>query len=102
MPSGCIYVGRPMLYGNPFPIDVYGAEKAVDLYDRWLNGPMSMDELSKLSRCDRWGGEVDVPLMAVRRWLLDALPALRGHDLCCWCALDRPCHADVLLKLANA
>jgi hypothetical protein len=27
---------------------------------------------------------------------------LRGQDLACWCALDQPCHADVLLELANA
>ena len=27
--------------------------------------------------------------------------ALRGRDLACWCALDAPCHADVLLKIAN-
>ncbi len=27
---------------------------------------------------------------------------LRGRDLVCWCPLDQPCHADVLLKLANA
>ncbi len=26
---------------------------------------------------------------------------LRGRDLCCWCPLDQPCHADVLLELAN-
>ncbi|MGH6882856.1 MAG: DUF4326 domain-containing protein [Hypericibacter sp.] len=26
---------------------------------------------------------------------------LRGHDLCCYCPLDQPCHADVLLELAN-
>lgn len=26
---------------------------------------------------------------------------LRGKNLACWCALDRPCHADVLLKIAN-
>jgi hypothetical protein len=26
---------------------------------------------------------------------------LRGHDLACWCPLDQPCHADVLLELAN-
>lgn len=36
------------------------------------------------------------------------LAQLRGHDLCCWCPLvDKdgnrvPCHADVLLELANA
>lgn len=26
---------------------------------------------------------------------------LTGHDLGCYCPLDRPCHADVLLELAN-
>lgn len=27
---------------------------------------------------------------------------LTGHDLACWCALDgKPCHADVLIHLAN-
>ena len=29
------------------------------------------------------------------------LAPLRGHDLACWCPLDQPCHADVLLELAN-
>jgi hypothetical protein len=29
------------------------------------------------------------------------LSPLRGHDLACWCPLDQPCHADVLLELAN-
>jgi len=31
---------------------------------------------------------------------LDLSP-LRGKNLACWCRLDAPCHADVLLKLAN-
>ena len=26
---------------------------------------------------------------------------LAGRDLACWCPLDQPCHADVLLALAN-
>lgn len=26
---------------------------------------------------------------------------LAGKDLACWCPLDQPCHADVLLELAN-
>ncbi|MBO0882015.1 MAG: DUF4326 domain-containing protein, partial [Mycobacterium sp.] len=26
---------------------------------------------------------------------------LRGHDLACWCPLEQPCHADVLLAIAN-
>lgn len=27
---------------------------------------------------------------------------LRGKDLACWCPLDQPCHADVLLRIANS
>jgi len=30
------------------------------------------------------------------------LAPLRGKNLACWCALDQPCHADVLLEIANA
>jgi hypothetical protein len=30
----------------------------------------------------------------------DLLP-LRGKNLACWCKLGEPCHADVLLELAN-
>ena len=26
---------------------------------------------------------------------------LRGANLACWCPLDQPCHADVLLEKAN-
>ena len=26
---------------------------------------------------------------------------LRGKNLACWCRLGEPCHADVLLRLAN-
>ena len=29
------------------------------------------------------------------------LSELRGRDLVCWCPLDQPCHADVLLEVAN-
>lgn len=29
------------------------------------------------------------------------LAELRGKNLACFCALDQPCHADVLLELAN-
>ena len=33
--------------------------------------------------------------------LMAALPELRGKNLACFCAIDQPCHADVLLELAN-
>ncbi len=31
----------------------------------------------------------------------DIRKELGGCNLCCWCALDLPCHADILLKRAN-
>jgi len=37
-----------------------------------------------------------------RAKVLAGLASLRGKNLACWCALDEPCHADVLLELANA
>ena len=38
--------------------------------------------------------------VAERRRRLDLAP-LSGKNLACWCAPDHPCHADVLLELAN-
>ncbi|MFZ5773087.1 MAG: DUF4326 domain-containing protein, partial [Thermodesulfobacteriota bacterium] len=29
------------------------------------------------------------------------LDDLRGKDLACWCKDGEPCHADVLLEMAN-
>lgn len=31
----------------------------------------------------------------------DIIKALRGRNLACWCKPGEPCHADVLLELAN-
>lgn len=103
MPEGTVYVGRPTVFGNPFPVDVYGRADAVDLFRRWLTGQISPLELSQCSRCDRWSGGQDetVTLGIVRGWIMYEIPRLRGRDLVCWCPLDAPCHADVLLELAN-
>ena len=32
----------------------------------------------------------------------DVRRELAGRDLACWCPVDQPCHADVLLEVANA
>ena len=29
------------------------------------------------------------------------LDELRGKDLACWCKIGEPCHADILIELAN-
>jgi len=87
MPSGAVYVGRPGRFGNPYVAlvtltDAVPAAESVagfeDLWRRWLADPAPCYD-------------------HMRR----ALRGLAGKDLVCWCPLDQPCHADVLLRLAN-
>ena len=82
MPANAIYVGRPTVWGNPYVVgselmngETLNAEKAVALYEQHL-----ADNFSER----------------------DIRHCLRDKDLACWCALDQPCHADVLLRIANS
>lgn len=75
MPEGAVYVGRPTKWGNSADWKRFGRKAAVELYRESLN---------------KWIVPFDL-----------ALGELRGKDLACWCPLDQPCHADVLLELAN-
>jgi hypothetical protein len=82
-PPGAITVARPTIYGNPFPVIDGDPTAVVARYRGWLT--------NKLANPD------------VLPWRPNQadIDALRGHDLACWCPLDQPCHADVLLELAN-
>jgi hypothetical protein len=65
----------------------------------------------KVDRSTKWGNPwfVTHEISAVQAvtWFrnehVGSLPVaeLRGKNLACWCPLDKPCHADVLLELAN-
>jgi len=88
MPEGAVYVGRPTKWGNPFSVGSFGF--------RLPNGG------AVFYRGD--GAPRAAVVELYRRWVVPKLPdltPLRGHDLACWCPLDQPCHADVLLELAN-
>lgn len=98
IPAGAIYVGRPTRWGNPFIVgrDVerlahyYDFRKNVDLWTDWpVADAATAVEAYRAMRC-------------TGTFLDDIKGELRGHDLACWCRLDQPCHADVLLELANA
>ena len=94
MPEGAVYVGRPTIYGNPFP--------NAGQFRRWLTSNDNGD----------LGNEIR------RAAVLSGISMLRGKDLACWCSLCpdhreglrlgmkcifcTPCHADVLLEIANA
>lgn len=85
MPAGTIYVGRPTKWGNPFVIsEERDARDAVLAFHSWL----TVD-----------GVTAGIP--DEKKKILESLEELRGKDLACWCPIGQPCHADVLLKLAN-
>jgi hypothetical protein len=123
-----VYVGRPGPYGNPFALDCWGAvalgfrgdvagrrAASAALHRWWLTGqwtpaPASPSAGGEIEYSD---GTVDAIEMICRRFAAAVaegyvipevrpdLAPLRGRDLACWCPLDQPCHADVLLELAN-
>jgi hypothetical protein len=70
-PPNASVVSRPTRWGNPFPVIDGDRASAVEQYRAWL-------PTSGLNPIE-----------------------LRGRDLACWCPLDQPCHADVLLWEAN-
>jgi hypothetical protein len=97
MPEGAIYVGRPGKWGNPYTLDRISMHEYVVLYRG--------DEIA-----ESWGGlghAAQFSVAAFRSAMTSpevrhlAQDELAGHDLACWCPLGQPCHADVLLELAN-
>jgi len=91
MPEGAVYVGRPTQWGNPFKVNNamcgrLSREQAVESYRRLI--AVNQNGLV------HWNRVRFTPQQIERE--------LRGKDLACWCPLDQPCHADVLLELANA
>ena len=107
-PDNTIVVSRPGKFGNPFTIAqaiesgyVSNQEEArrfvVRCFDDWLHD-------GRVSGRNWWQGpESDKRRAEIMR----QLSTLRGKNLACWCPLvDKngapvPCHADVLLELAN-
>lgn len=95
-----VNVARPGRFGNPFTAagcrdagwrgdDHAIAERCVEAFRVWIDGPHWRAN---------WAGEESEHARAA---MLASLPALRGKNLACWCAEGAPCHADVLLELAN-
>jgi len=82
MPANAVYVGRPTKWGNPFTV-----KSALEC---------SFAETVEQARrvCVEFFQD-EAPVSA------PSLEELRGKDLVCWCPLDAPCHAGVLLEWAN-
>lgn len=97
MPENTVYVGRGSKWGNPLkPVngDVLGCVKS---FRRALTERPNLYRHMVLKITNGMNGR-GVAFFAEMK---EQLPELRGKNLACWCPLDQPCHADVLLELAN-
>ena len=91
MPPNTIYVGRPTIWGND-----------VKIGDR--PGCGNMRNCNCESRCVGMTAEECVRFYRdtnAKMLTRAQLEPLRGKNLACWCPIGQPCHADVLLELAN-
>lgn len=79
MPEGAVYVGRPTKWGNPFHIG------------RGISATICVAQYRAKLAGDIWTSPTRQEIRE----------ELRGKDLACWCPLDQPCHADILLAIAN-
>lgn len=97
MPEGAVYVGRPTQWGNPFTVGHRYTEddSFFRVYGEYLDGGLVTTE-NCLRAFRAWCAKY-FELMPNGEWL----EYLRGKDLACWCKEGEPCHADILLELAN-
>jgi hypothetical protein len=97
MPEGAVYVGRPTIWGNPFKVGGYFAIGKMGMI--WCQAREQQEGFTL----------IESPIQAVDMFRhlrtmvtpYRTVAELRGKDLACWCPLDQPCHADVLLEIAN-
>lgn len=85
MPPNTISVTRPGIYGNPYRLND----------PRWGNIKTAAESVERyrqlLARRKENEGE------AFEKWIA----RLRGKNLACFCEIGKPCHADLLLEIAN-
>lgn len=87
MPANTVSVARPTKWGNPWTVAECGsAEEAVRMYRERTPLGRFYVPMSPESRMGR---------------IVADIGELRGKNLACWCKPGSPCHADVLLALAN-
>jgi hypothetical protein len=103
-PDGAIYVGRPTPYGNPYRVtragkvwcvylDIPDTDRVVTVSTVFDERQARQDAVDGFRAMFRTPGGAEQAEYFARQ--------LHGRDLLCWCAPAMPCHADVLLELAN-
>ncbi len=109
MPPNTVYVGRPGKWGNPFkeinghvfvwdpskfhyvefcPVNKYPYGTAVKMFESLLTSNF-------------YEMDVEPEIRSHFKKMRSHIHELKGKNLACWCKPGEPCHADVLLEMAN-
>ena len=94
-PEGAAYVGRGTVWGNPYRVGDESAFMSTGAPVFGLEEPLTAEDVVQLYRLDLANSMLGPEVYDRIR------THLAGKDLMCWCPLTQPCHADVLLELAN-
>lgn len=86
-----MYVGRPTRHGNPFVVGGWL------LLNSYVTEAIPITPTLAVALFRSWAERCLLTGRLDEEWLAP----LVSRDLACWCCLDAPCHADVLLDLAN-
>lgn len=99
-----VYVGRPTKWGNPFRVEEMYLHEGKMLYGVKTSNADCFQILVENCR-PAYESKHDAIKDAVKcfaiYWGEGDASELRGKNLSCWCGETKPCHADILLKLAN-
>ena len=100
MPPNTVKVSRPGIWGNPFVHS--DAAEAVAAYRRLIGRGEKSFDMGPDGLQFAKGAHRHTLHWAFAEWVEENIESLRGKNLACWCKLGSPCHADILLELANA
>lgn len=90
LPPNTVCVDRTSRWGNPFVVVKDG--DAAECVRKYRDMLMPYTHQSKDGMMDFYVAIANME---------DIQISLRGKNLACFCPLDQPCHADVLLEIAN-
>ena len=99
MPANTVSVTRPGQFGNPFRVGAH-FRKLANNYFVFNDGdqPFGGTEVTSLAQSlQLFDDYARAKAKAEPKWLA----SLRGKNIACWCPPSGPCHADLLLELAN-
>ena len=108
LPQGAVYVGRSTVWSNPFVVsrssDFHGLPGS--WFVRGEDGAVFHPDEDDQASARRKAVELYAREVLEGRARTTSVELIRselaGGDLVCWCPSGVPCHADVLLQIANS